>query len=88
MRAAESNLRFRTRIQTELGNIREKAKQEAQAEAQLPLREREQQITSMVQQLEDRDTKIAAALKAQADVVRKERELDDARRGNGTNDTE
>jgi hypothetical protein len=34
----------------------------------------------MQQQLEERDTKLAAGQRAQADLIRKERELDDARR--------
>jgi hypothetical protein len=74
------DLAIQTKVQAELGNIREKAKQEAEAQAKLPLLASEQQLASMQQQLEERDAKLAAAQKAQADVVRKERELDDARR--------
>ncbi len=76
----EMDLTIQTRVQSELSGVREKAKQEAQAQAQLPLIEKQQQLTAMRQQLEERDTKLAAAQKAQADVMRKERELEDARR--------
>ena len=74
------DLAIQTKIQAELGTIREKAKQEAEAEAELPLLASKQQIASMQQQIEERDSKLAAAQKTQAEVFRKERELDDARR--------
>jgi hypothetical protein len=76
----EMELTIQTKVQAELGTLREKAKQDAETEAKLPLIEKEQQITSMQRQLDERDAKLATAQKAQAEVVRKERALDDARR--------
>jgi hypothetical protein len=43
----EMDLTVQTKVQAELGNIRDKAKQEAMAEAKLPLAEKEQQLASM-----------------------------------------
>jgi hypothetical protein len=73
-------LTIQTKVQAELGNIRVKAKQEAEAEAKLQLLASKQLIASMQQQIEERDSKLAAAQKAQAEVFRQARELDDARR--------
>jgi hypothetical protein len=73
-------LTIETKVQAELGNLRKMARQEAEVEARLPLIEKEEQIASMKQQIGERDAKLAVAQQAQADVIRKERALDDARR--------
>jgi hypothetical protein len=44
------------------------------------LRQKDQQLAELGQVLQQRDAKLAEAQKAQADLMRKERELDDARR--------
>jgi len=49
----ELELTIENKVQAELGNIRAKAKHDAEAEAKLPLIEREQQIASMQKQIEE-----------------------------------
>jgi hypothetical protein len=49
----EMDLTIQTKIQAELGGIRDKAKQEAEHAAKLPLVEKEEQIASMQRQIEE-----------------------------------
>ena len=49
----ELELTIENNVQAELGNIRAKAKHDAESEAKLPLIEREQQIASMQKQIEE-----------------------------------
>jgi hypothetical protein len=76
----EMDLTVQNKVQAELGILREKAKQEAEEAAQLRVTEKEDQIASMQNQLQESNGKLATAQKAQAEVIRKERQLDDARR--------
>lgn len=76
----EMDLTVQSKVQAELVTVREKAKQEAENAAQLCVAEKEDQLASMQRQLEESNGKLAAAQKAQAEVIRKERQLDDARR--------
>ena len=76
----EFDLTVQSRVQAELGNARQQAKQQAEKSAQLRVVEKENEIVSIRRQLEERDEKLIAAQKAQAEALRKERELDEARR--------
>jgi len=74
----------RKRFETQLGQERqrisaeetERARRAVAAEAEAATR----QLAELQQVLRQRDTKLAEAQKAQADLLRKERDLDDARR--------
>lgn len=76
----EIDLTVQSKVQSELGTARQKAKQEAEEAAQLRVAETESRIASMQLQLEERDEKLVAAQKAQAEALRKERDLDEALR--------
>lgn len=76
----EMELSIQQRVQAQLAGIRDKARQEAETASSARVAEKEEQIATMQHQLAERDGKLAAAQKAQADVMRKERELEDARR--------
>ena len=76
----EMNLTIQNTVQSELGAIRQKAREEAEEAIRGRVTEKEEQIASMRRDIDERDNKLAAAQKAQAEVIRKERELDDARR--------
>jgi hypothetical protein len=58
------------------GEEREKARQLSEAD----LRQKDQQLAQLGDVLKQREEKLAEAQKAQADLLRKERELDDAKR--------
>lgn len=76
----EMDLTVQKQVQTQLAIVREKARQEAEVTTNIRVAEKEEQIASMQRQLMERDGKLAAAQNAQAEVMRKERELEDARR--------
>ena len=76
----EMELTVQSMVQAELGPVREKAKQEADDAAGLRVAEKDDQLELMQRRLDESNEKLTAAQKAQADVIRKERELDDARR--------
>jgi hypothetical protein len=76
----EIELTIQNKVQAEFAIIRAKTKQETEEAMKLRVAEKEDQIAAMQRAIEERDGKLAAAQKAQAEVIRKERELDDARR--------
>jgi hypothetical protein len=76
----EMDLTIQTKVQAELAPLRERATREAQGAAQLRVTEKEEELASLRRDLEERDTKLAAAQKAQAEIIQKERDLDNARR--------
>ena len=76
----ELDLTVQTRLQAELGPIREKARQEAEETARLRVSAKDDEIAAIQSRLDESNDKLAAAQKAQADVMQKERELEDARR--------
>lgn len=76
----ELELTVQTKLQAELGPVREKARQEAEETAQLRVSAKEDEIAAMQRRLEENNEKLAAAQKAQAEVIQKERELEEARR--------
>lgn len=76
----ELELTVQTRLHAELGPVREKARREAEETAQLRISAKETEMAEMQRRLEENNEKLAAAQKAQADVIQKERELEEARR--------
>ncbi|MDA9451082.1 hypothetical protein XI01_30900 [Bradyrhizobium sp. CCBAU 21360] len=76
----ELELTVQTRLQAEIGPVREKARREAEETAQLRISAKETEMAEMQRRLEENNEKLAAAQKAQADVIQKERELEEARR--------
>lgn len=76
----EMELTIQSKLQAELGPVREKARQEAEESARLRVAAKEDELAAMQRRLEESNEKLAAAQKAQAEVMQKERELEDARR--------
>ena len=76
----ELDLVVQQQVQAQLAGVREKARYDAELAAKIRVAEKEEQIAAMQRALEERDGKLAVAQKAQAEVMRKERELEDSRR--------
>jgi hypothetical protein len=72
--------RVATQLKTERSKIAEAEGKRARLALADELGERDQRLAEMQQNLAANNEKLASAQKAQADVLRKERELDDARR--------
>ncbi len=68
------------RLDVERQRIASEEKETARRLVEIDLRHKDQQLAELGQVLQQRDEKLAEAQKAQADLIRKERELDDARR--------
>ena len=73
---AEMTARLAAERQRIAGEENERARRLVETD----LRHKDQQLAELGQVLQQRDEKLAQAQKAQADLIRKERELDDARR--------
>jgi hypothetical protein len=76
----EMDLIVQSKVQAEIGNVRAAMQREFEDSSNARVAIKEEQIASMQREIDERDGKLAIAQKAQADVVRKERELENARR--------
>lgn len=81
---AEAEKSIEDQVESKLKLAREKIAVEESRKARLLLEgdieQTHQQITDLQELLKDRDTKLGEAQKAQAEIIRKQRELDDAKR--------
>jgi hypothetical protein len=68
------------RLKAERKKVEEEERKKAAAKFSLDLRDKEQQLEEMKSAFNEREAKLAEAQKAQAEAVRKERELAEARR--------
>jgi hypothetical protein len=69
-----------TRLDAERARIAGEENEKARRLVETDLQQKARQLAELGQVLQQREEKLAEAQKAQADVIRKERELDDARR--------
>ena len=69
-----------TRLDQERGKIAVAEALKAKRLVETDLEARAKEITDLTEVLQQRDTKLAEAQQAQADLIRKQRELDDAKR--------
>ena len=69
-----------SKLATERERIAAEEVQKAKRLVDSDLKQKDQQLTELSEVLKFRDQKLAEAQKAQADLIRKERELDDAKR--------
>ena len=81
---AEAEKSIEDQVESKLRLAREKIAVEESRKARLlfegDIEQTHQQITDLQELLKDRDTKLGEAQKAQAEIIRKQRELDDAKR--------
>lgn len=68
------------KVKTERGKIAEEEAKKARLMFGNDIEQKAKEVADLQQVLKDRDTKLAEAQKAQAELIRKERELDDAKR--------
>jgi hypothetical protein len=72
------------RLDQERGKIAAAEAQKAKRLVATDLDARAKEIADLTEVLKQRDSKLAEAQQAQADLIRKQRELDDAKRENST----
>lgn len=72
--------RLASRLKTERSNIAEEEARKARLSVGTDLEQKARELAELQEVLKQRDVRLAEAQKAQADVIRKERELDDAKR--------
>jgi hypothetical protein len=77
---ANVDVQIAQRVQQECGRIAEEEAKKARLALGADLEEKAKEIGMLQEVLKDRDAKLSEAQKAQAELIRKQRELDDARR--------
>ncbi|MBI2059376.1 MAG: DUF2130 domain-containing protein [Nitrospirae bacterium] len=76
----EAELKVQEGIQAGLAGEREKARKEAEGRLNIKMAEKDEAVASLRKEIEDAQSKLSEAQMAQAEFVRKQRELDDEKR--------